>query len=505
MIKRIFILFAVLLLWSPLANAQNRIQYRICSNGYAPCDTWVDSLNTAGTNWATGHNISNAATTGQLKGLVWTLDRCDSWVKGKSQYYCYWSYPAYTAGNGLRYPGSSSSDWSWTRCFPDTTVGVNVNADTEAQACGGPKPPTDPPPSACSVGTDKTYIWQVPPTNSNNSQWSPFNGATDGNCEVQVSDVKRCWTTAGKLYCSYTGNTTGKQLSSSAEFPPPSTEPAPADDSSRVDVPTVKAPNALDCPKGTVQGGMSSDGVPLCIGKGSAPAAAKPDPTTTEKPPVTTTNPDGSTTTVKQSVQANADGSSTTTTTTTVKAADGTITVSQQKETSKTASGTEGKADSPDQSTLCKSNPQLTICKNSSVTGDCGAGYTCNGDAVQCATMQAARALECKQKKTEEELKASSLNALGKAVSDGNDPAKSSLPGVGNAEVVQMKTPEVSGWLGNGTYFKDKTIDLGDGHSLVLPLSKAENLMLALRYVTMIVASLVCFKIIRGTFAGSGV
>jgi hypothetical protein len=242
------------------------------------------------------------------------------------------------------------------------------------------------------------------------------------------------------------------------------------------------------------------------MGTGSAPQNPSPAPPVTTKPPVTVNNSDGSTTTTQQTVQQNSDGSTTTTTTTTIVLADGSKTVSSGATTSNNTAGTAGKQDTPnvDQMNLCKQNPNLSICQNSTVSGTCGE-ISCTGDAIQCATLRAAAAMQCKQQQTEDDLKASSQYTLGAAAASGADPAASTLPTPSKAEVVTVSNPDTSGWLGTGSYFKDKTVTLPSGQSLVLPLSQGANLMIALRYVTMIVCSLVCFKIIRGTFAATGV
>jgi hypothetical protein len=105
----------------------------------------------------------------------------------------------------------------------------------------------------------------------------------------------------------------------------------------------------------------------------------------------------------------------------------------------------------------------------------------------------------------EDDLKATSAYTLGAAVAAGSDPEGSTLPSPSKADEVTLSNPDTSGWLGAGSFFKDKSIPLPNGQVLVLPFSKAADLLIALRYVTMIVSSLVCFSIIRGTFSSSGV
>ena len=414
--------------------------------------------------------------------------------------------------------GSGNGSFNYTRCDPAKPTNcsnqvqnlntISVCSDGSAPKTGFPlaqQCPDVPPP--CKAG-DTSAVTQNYGTDFQKAVDTRYPTCSSG-CSVSTKSLDACWKgiTTGNYRCDFTVSNTGGTCSNADAI---TAQPRPGpEEATPITSAPQKADNAVGCPKGTTQAGMSSDGVPLCVGTGTNPSTGTSSMSKTG-PEQVTNNPDGSTVKTQATDVTNSDGSVTTTTKTTTTAADGTVTVKVTSSTGNTPSGAAGKpvtngADGKDAKNICQTNPELTMCKNSTVSGDCDAGYSCTGDAIQCATMQAARAMQCKQKKDEDELKASSFYSTGKAIAEGNDPLKSSLPGVGNAEIVQMKTPEASGWLGGGSYFKDKTIDLGDGHSLVLPLSKAENLMLALRYVTMIVASLVCFKIIRGTFAGSGV
>jgi hypothetical protein len=338
-----------------------------------------------------------------------------------------------------------------------------------------------------------------------------------GICAIDVVSMVDCRTDAGGTYCFwqwkrngtiYTGpDVPGNGGNGSSDGTDPKTNPqvkSPPMSNTAADPKICK--NCAPCPVGTVQAGIDSSGIPVCMGTGTAPPDPPKPPTVTTNPTTTISNSDGSTTSTQTQTQANTDGSTTTTTTTTTTSAGGAVTVSKNVQTSNTPSGSSGSMDSPstDQNNLCKLNPNLTICQNSSVSGTCG-DIACVGDAIQCATLRAAAAMQCQQQKTEDDLKASSQYTLGSAAASGADPAASTLPTPSKADVVTMSNPDTSGWLGGGSYFRDKTVTLPGGQSLVLPLSQGANLMIALRYVTMIVCSLVCFKIIRGTFAATGV
>lgn len=339
-----------------------------------------------------------------------------------------------------------------------------------------------------------------------------------GSCVVVPNKLLVCRTDTTGTYCMWSFNRTGN-LYQGSDKPGSGAQPEGSADDVKTDPQTNSPPirnpaskpdicaTCIPCPNGSVQAGIDADGVPLCVGSGTNPVDPPKTPTTTTKPPTTTTGSDGTVTTIQDTVQQNSDGSTTTTTTTTVTKPDGTKTVSVNAVTGNNTAGQPGKTDTPsaDQANLCKQNPNLTICRNSTVSGTC-AETTCVGDAIQCATLRAAAALQCQQKKDADDLKASPLNTLGTAAAAGNDPAASTLPTASKAEVVTLASIEGSqGWLGAGSYFKDKTVQLPGGKQLVIPLSQGQDVMIALRYVTMIVCSLVCLSIIRSTFTSSGV
>lgn len=338
-----------------------------------------------------------------------------------------------------------------------------------------------------------------------------------GSCEIAPASMLVCRSDTVGTYCMWEVRRTGRLWSGTdvtgnggspaasnneVKTDPQTTSPTIRNPTSKPDI----CPTCVPCPGGSVQAGIDVDGVPLCVGTGTNPPDPVKSPTTTTKPATSSTDQSGTTTTLQDVLQQNADGSTTTTTTTTTVKADGTKTITVNAVTSNTPTGNAGKTDTPsaDQANLCKQNPGLTICQTSSVAGTCGE-ITCKGDAIQCATLRAAAAMQCKQKKDDDDLKASPLNTLGAAAAAGNDPLKDSLPTATKASVVTMPTIEAGGWLGSGSFFKDKVIALPGGQQLVLPLSQAADVMIALRYVTMIVCSMASFAIIRQTFTSSGV
>jgi len=324
-----------------------------------------------------------------------------------------------------------------------------------------------------------------------------------GGCAVDAVEFKGCRTTisTGNLYCTFVVENSGATSSEASNAVTDSGPGAPGTETQATLGP-VKAPNALPCPKGTVQAGMSSDGVPLCVGTGTSPppgAAA----TTTVKPETSVTNADGSVTKTQVTEITNADGSITTQTKITTVAADGTSSVKNTSNTGNTPSGAPGKqgANGADGKGLCETNPNLAICRDSSVTGDCNAGVsamTCTGDAVQCATLRQAANIACKQKQDELDLKASAIFTKGSAVVNGTDPDASSLPSMGNAASVAVPTSlDTAGFAGGGAAFSDVTFTI-QGKSITIPLNKWSSYLEAFRYVMMVIASLVSFRLLSG-------
>lgn len=308
---------------------------------------------------------------------------------------------------------------------------------------------------------------------------------TDGKCEIKVTGNPITCTqgttpNAGGYYavsCQGTMQYTGG-LATDGEVSPANPTSAP----------TVPSPGKDKCPAGTVSGGIDNTGTPICIGNGTAPSTQ--DKTTT--PTATVTNPDGSTTATKTETRTNADGSNTTTTTTTTTKSDGSISTSTSSGTSATPSGVAGKDDG-DNKSFCQQNPNLTICKNSLVSGECEQ-TACDGDAIQCAILRQQRKEYC------DSLKPDSLSELGNAVLNGADPLQGSLPSPANAQVIDVGTSlDASGWLGGGQCFQDKQISV-QGHTVKLEFSKACDYLVALRYVIMVIGSLISFRMLSGVF-----
>jgi hypothetical protein len=175
-------------------------------------------------------------------------------------------------------------------------------------------------------------------------------------------------------------------------------------------------------------------------------------------------------------------------------------------DTSGPVAGKDGKPLPPnngdDYKDMCAAHPELNICHNSSVQGACdaagAAAISCTGDAIQCATLQQAAAIACKQKQDDADLKASALFSKGTAVSSGADPDAATLPDPSKAATVAVPTSlDTSGFLSGGSPFDDVSFTV-QGKSITVPLNKWSSYLLAFRYVMMVIASLVSFRMLSG-------
>lgn len=194
-------------------------------------------------------------------------------------------------------------------------------------------------------------------------------------------------------------------------------------------MPPTKADSSGNCPGGSTQGGVDSGGTPICIGSGTnptgsnggAPTDARPTSSTTTK----TTDASGNKVTTTTGTRDNGDGSKTTTKTVETEAPDGSKSSSTTTTTGLTPGGKQGQPDKPD-TDFCRVHPELNICRNSSIAGQCGQ-ITCMGDAIQCATLRAAAAMQCAQEKDVEAVKQMPAKALGDQILSGADPMKSEI------------------------------------------------------------------------------
>jgi len=249
---------------------------------------------------------------------------------------------------------------------------------------------------------------------------------------------------------------------------------------------------------GPNEGSYTVNGKTKCVEQG------KPNPKNDPKPKTETTtketqSPDGTKTKTETTTttQKSGDGTTTTTTTTTTTktGADGTpMGTETTTEVKKTDEGTKENDDEDDKKLkdFCEKNPQLNICKNSSVSGTCES-TTCNGDAITCEALKLQRGNDCELKKDTPE------KTLGKQINDKNDPLKNSLPTIENAKQVDLSSLNLNanGWGLGGGCIQDKSISVM-GKQVTIPLSSLCEYLLALRYAIMLIAAILSFKIVSG-------
>lgn len=359
-----------------------------------------------------------------------------------------------------------------------------------------------PPVDRCDVPAGSKITWyQKTGTGSMDSEHSDVAGfpKSSPTCYLTgMADVNSCYRyeIPGPKYqyaCKFEGTSNGEPVAwgQGPELAEPPTSGQPP-----VTTPPFQSPDDKSCPRGTVNAGLSASGIPMCIGQGTDPknTPAAPPKVEVEKNEVL---PDGSTEHTKSVTTKNADGSTTTVKTVTVTKSTGEKETTQEKNTTQTPTGKPGKetenpvTESPN---VCKQNPNLAMCKNSTVGGKCGE-TSCTGDAIQCATLRAAAILQCKAEKDELDLKASPLAAKGQSAMDGGD--MEGLPGPKNGLVVNVNSMKTEGWLGNGAAFDDITVSIR-GQQVVVPLSKWSQYLLPFRYMLMIIAGLISFRILAG-------
>lgn len=346
--------------------------------------------------------------------------------------------------------------------------------------------------------------------------WTRFEGhgsatsTTSGNktipsvsssCGISdVPDIKECFSVktsdGGKDYfCTYTATSNGTAAPAGTA---PDAGAKPPDATS--DTKTTSADSTGKCPGGTVQAGVDSSGIPICVGTGTNPNTSTSTSTSTT-PTTTTTNADGSTTAVSSTSTTNSDGSVTTVTTTVVTAPDGTTKVTRTSSTSNGSNGGSGKDDATKD--FCSAHPQLTVCQNSSVAGTCGQ-ISCTGDAIQCATLRAAAAMQCAQQQDIDALKVSPQKALGEQILSGADPMSGQISDTLKGGEVDMSRVsfDQSGFLGGGTCLSNRSFTVL-GHVVQVDFTTVCNNIAPLRTVMMAVALIMAYLIVGRSVVGS--
>lgn len=373
-------------------------------------------------------------------------------------------------------------------------------------------------PTACVPGrTTSFYTTTVVPVGfSLAANPVPAYPVSDGHCAVVIDSVGSCGVYGTTEECLFNAHQTGSALSIDPNWQQPTATP-PSGTPVPVNTPPVKASS---CPGGTTQAGLDPSGIPVCYGSGIAPLPATT--TTSTSPATTTTNSDGSTTGVATATTTNSDGSVTTTTTTTNTSTSGGVTISKSSSTSATpggapgtpdtpvstpSSGSGGSSSSPDPSlgNLCKTNPNLNICHNSSVSGSCGQ-VACTGDAIQCATLRAAAAMQCQQQSDINTLSGMSVSATGAAILAGSDPDAAKIAANQAGTSVDMSNPGAnidSSGFAPASCLADRQISIL-GHQVTISFSQYCPQLANIKPVVLALASLVWVYIVFGASNSGG-
>lgn len=334
-----------------------------------------------------------------------------------------------------------------------------------------------------------------------------------GECVVTVVKMNVCRKEpSGVTYCMWTVKRTGELYKgppddgggNGSDAPDaPSLPPVPS--------PAIKAPaptsgtESSACPAGTVQAGAAADGTPICMGTGTTPKNP-PAPRPKLEIEKNETLPDGSTQNTKNIVTTNSDGSTTTQTIITITRPDGSKETSGGVTTGNNSAGGQGVSDTPedDKYDLCKQNPNLSICRESSVAGTCGE-ITCVGDAIQCATLRAAAAMECRDKQDRTEVAARPETALGQAILSGSDPMKGAIDSAIKGTSVDFSETagnlDSGGFVGARSCIANKTFS-ALGQSLTVEFDYLCEHILPIRFFVMALASLYAYLTISRAALG---
>lgn len=376
---------------------------------------------------------------------------------------------------------------------PKTFTAIPPNGDESCTA----------PPDPCKAGQPwmvKVPFGAMPSSNSN-------------GCEAVIKSFKACVATVPKS-CWFEMVLTGRPAPPSTPDNGPSAPPPPPD-APRIPSPPLPPGSggtggntggdpdtggSGGCPAGTVQAGRSESGTPICVGMGTDPTNPPPPGPTTTKPPVQ--SPDGNMST-QDTIQHNHDGSITTTTTTKQTDASGNVTVTVTQNTSNTPAGSPGSSDQAQkEKSFCQANPNLSICRESSVSGTCGQ-TSCTGDAIQCEALRQTAMMQCRQKEDEDAMKGDPNYALGVAIGVGNDPQKGLYDSKVKGEEVDVSQINLdkSGFLGGGSCIAPLVFSVRD-RSVSFSFDAICSKITPLRFLVMAMASIIGYLIIARSILG---
>jgi len=228
------------------------------------------------------------------------------------------------------------------------------------------------------------------------------------------------------------------------------------------------APAPTPCKPGTFSGTVN--GVSVCV----PPTGDKPVSTNDE---TKTTNPDGSTTTKTKETSCDGANCTTTTTTTTVPAGGGAGQTSTEKQ------------EKP-QKAFCEENPTLSICKSGSFGGSCDAGFSCDGDALQCSIAREQHQRNCQM--FDKSSAESSLYDVEKGKT-GDQTAE--LPGSTSVALSGASFSQAPVFVSQG--LSDLTLTVA-GNTVIVEMTRLNEWLEILGLIAVAVTSLVCVRVVFG-------
>lgn len=473
------IILLVLLFASDFANAESAFMWK----------------KQGGNVWYSTANAACAATAASQNDMTFKYHSITSDGATLKKGRCYGVYTSLPNGDPFVFVNTEA----WLIDCPAGQIPQGSNG-----TCGAPPPP------ACAKGSTVNVVYKVGPAGSTTAQYGPpRENASDGECAITITDVVDCYKGVdGAPYCRYTGIRTGENLKPGAAdqaTPVGGTPPAKAPTDEPVKAPPIPGRDGSGCPGGTVMAGYNSSGTPMCVGTGTTPSnapAAPPTKTTTKTEPTA----DGGSAQTTTTVKTNTDGSTTTTVVRVVTAPDGSVSQSEDRTTSNNTAGGAGR-ETPDkpseEQNFCKQNPNLSVCRESTVSGTCGQ-ISCMGDAIQCATLRAAAAMQCKQAEDETMLKNSTEAALGNSILNGSDPMAAEIGAAIKGSEVDLSKANLdqAGFIGGGSCFPNKTF-MVSGRSVTMDFTTVCSNIQPLRGVVLACAFIVAYLIVSRSVLSS--
>lgn len=184
--------------------------------------------------------------------------------------------------------------------------------------------------------------------------------------------------------------------------------------------------------------------------------------------------------TVEEETKDNGDGTKTDTKTE-VECKDGKCEVTKKSTTTNTSTNTTVNTTTTtttvDKSTFCRTNPTASVCKNEQgeeegagkFGGSCSGGFTCDGDALQCAIAKEQHKRNCEM--SDNLLKSDEYKEWQKEKAKGWDGKSSLINGLEGNREHTISIDVGDKFIGSGSCPSDQTIDLPFSTSFTIPFS----------------------------------